>query len=282
MAKENEPVNPLDSLYEIVNDLWGRIGTQAATLNSTTGSVSPEALAAQAESIKSVLPEKTARPARPVWKVSGTGLPTEAGAAVSAAPQAAESKPAESKPEKAEPAGEPAAGESPQEPQENRIPFETFWRQADESVDWTDVLLQPEPQDKGEDAVRWIYLHSRAPRVLSGDLDAYREVLQFADPMSDLIPWTKRVTVSADSPDHAKVNFSPLPDHEDDPRALAALCLRCARDVLALLPVREVTVTARNGNKTLLRVNYPRERLRRVRFGFIDPLELARELGADC
>lgn len=39
---------------------------------------------------------------------------------------------------------------------------------------------------------------------------------------------------------------------------------------MALLPVRAVTVEARDGERTLLTVPFERAELQRVRFGFID------------
>ena len=46
---------------------------------------------------------------------------------------------------------------------------------------------------------------------------------------------------------------------------------------MALLPVSRVTVHARQDENPLLDVTYPRETLQRVRFSFVDPVDLTKE-----
>ncbi len=173
------------------------------------------------------------------------------------------------------PADSAAASEKPSAP-----PFEEFWRRADERVDWTELLHRTVPEAGGMPAERWAYLRERAEAVLAGDLTAYAEVLRHCDPLSDLRPYAGEVTVSAPDADRAVVTFTAHPaEGVDAERLLAGLALRCARDVLALLPVVQVEVTGRLDSGEALSVIYPYASLRKAAFGFIDPADYARELG---
>lgn len=172
----------------------------------------------------------------------------------------------------------PAAPPKPVPP-----PFEEYWRRADERVEWTQALMSPVSPDGLTDPRLWRFLHDHAERVLRGDTAAYAEVLRHVDPLADLKPYAGSVTVSASDSDHVKVNFTARPDLLTDTvnarRLLAGLALRCARDVLALLPVNAVAVEGRLPEGDSLSVEYQRDPLRKARFGFIDPVDFAVEQG---
>ncbi len=209
--------NPLDMLYQIVNDLWPAGGTVPAPAQSAGSEAKTEAQ-----------PQQTA----------------------------------------------PAAAKPPEAP-----PFEEFWRRADERVDWTEALLHEKPGSFHPFPELWAAFHRFAPKVLEGDLGAYAEVLRLANPLSDLKPYAERFTVSAPDADTAEVSFDALPCGVEDKRLLAGLALRCARDVLALLPVKAVTVHGRLPGGVSLDVTYPYLSLRKAQFGFIDPVSYAEEMG---
>ncbi len=158
-------------------------------------------------------------------------------------------------------------------------PFEEYWRRADERVEWTEALLNPESHDGLTDPERWRFLHEKAERVLAGDTQAYAEVLQTVDPLADLKPFAQSVTVSAADSDTVRVAFTALEAQTDARRLLAGLALRCARDVLALLPVSAVEVEGRIPEGLTLTVTFQRDPLRKARFGFLDPVEFAEEQG---
>lgn len=59
----------------------------------------------------------------------------------------------------------PAAPAQPEtvEPTAPQLPpFESFWRTADDSVDWTDALLRREPNDGLTDPELWHFYHEQA------------------------------------------------------------------------------------------------------------------------
>ena len=223
MADNDQAQNPLDMLYQIVNDLWPG--------------------------------EAAARPASPA-----------AGGKAPASPSAS-------------PAQKPAPEKAAETKAPGAPPFEEFWRRADERVDWTGVLLNARPTDDTLTPETWAAFHERAERVLEGDITAYAEVLQLSNPLSDLKPYAAHVSVTAQDADTAMVTFEALPCAVEEKRLLAGLALRCARDVLALLPVKAVSVRGTLPGGAALEVTYPYLSLRKVQFSFIDPVLYAEEMG---
>ena len=57
--------------------------------------------------------------------------------------------------------------------------------------------------------------------------------------------------------------------------------LRIARDLLACLPVEEVSVTGEDEGATVFNATYTRQQLLHRNFVFTDPVALAKECGAE-
>lgn len=164
-------------------------------------------------------------------------------------------------------------------------PFEQLWKTADDTVDWTDALAHAKPTDGLTSENLWSFFHQHAAKVLQGDTAAYVEVLQAANPLGDLAPYAKSFDVETVSADHLAVHFKAHPaylnkDEAEIRRYLCAVSLRAARDLMALLPVREVTVTSQQEDTTLMQVTFDRGELQKVRFSFIDPVAFVGQCGA--
>ncbi|MBE5803932.1 MAG: hypothetical protein E7316_05410 [Clostridiales bacterium] len=165
-------------------------------------------------------------------------------------------------------------------------PFEQLWKTADDAVDWTDALAHDKPTDGLTSAHLWAFFHQHAEKVLQGDTAAYVEVLKAANPLGDLTSYAKAFDVETASADRLVARFQPNPAYLDkeEPeirRYLCAVALRVARDLMALLPVREVEVQALRGESTLLQVVFDRGELQKVRFSFIDPVTFVAGCGAE-
>ncbi len=160
---------------------------------------------------------------------------------------------------------------------ENALPsFETLWKTADESIDWTDVLVSPIPTDGFTGQARWDFLRSQVESVLSGDTRAYTKVLQEVRPLDDLKGYAHKIRVTCPHADRAVVSFEAM--MEDAAQAeeayetyLCGIGIRCARDMFAVLPVSEVEISGRDSRGERLHVVFTRASLRGVRFGFIVP-----------
>ena len=163
-----------------------------------------------------------------------------------------------------------------------QISLDTLWMAADETVDWTEALSHDIPPDRLTSPSLWKFFHDRAEKVLRGDVHAYAEVLRRLNPLGDLVAYADDLKMRVPSPDRAEGEFTCSGEllEERGQKYLCAMGLRIARDLLAALPVREVGVTAYNEGKLLMEVTYPREKLRRRNYLFMDPIAVAEECGA--
>jgi len=157
-------------------------------------------------------------------------------------------------------------------------PFEQWWQTADETVDWTQALYHEKPADHLTAPQLWQFFHQEAEKVLQGDTAAYAHVLQTAKPLADLTPYVEGYTVQVESADKLAVHVTPLPTLTDR-RSVAAIALRAARDLMALLPVCQVAVEATCREKVCLNVCYERTELQKVRFAFINPVDFTLACG---
>lgn len=188
----------------------------------------------------------------------------------------------------ASPEAQPEAPQTPAQPvyQSSFPPFEQLWKTADDTVDWTDALAHDKPTDGLTSENLWAFFHRHAERVLQGDVTAYVEVLQAANPLGDIAPYGKAFDVETESADRLNVSFQASPAYlnkkeSEVRRYLCGVALRAARDLMALLPVQEVAVTALHEGATLLTVVFDRSELQRVKFSFIDPVAFVTGCGAE-
>ena len=160
-------------------------------------------------------------------------------------------------------------------------PFVNLWRTADETIDWTDILVSPTPTDGLTPPDRWSLYHQHAAAVLRGDTAAYLSVLQAVNPMEDLMPYVAAMDVSTISADILQASFTVRDDlmAEDAQQYMAGMALRIARDLFAALPVLQVEVAALQHKNRLLTVTFTRTEMNKVRFAFIDPVEFVKNCG---
>ena len=160
-------------------------------------------------------------------------------------------------------------------------PFRDLWKTADETLDWTDILISPTPTDGLTPPDKWAVYHQHAEGVLKGDVAAYLAVLQYENPMADLTPYVAALDVTTLDADTLRASFAVRPDlmHKNTAQYLSGMALRIARDLFAALPVLTVEVQAAQAESPLLTVSFTRAQMNRVRFAFIDPVEFVRACG---
>ena len=170
-------------------------------------------------------------------------------------------------------ADEPVPAKQPALP-----PFCQMWKTADETIDWTDILVSPTPTDGLTPPDKWALYHRHAAAVLKGDTAAYLAVLQAENPMADLTPYVAALDVATVDADTLRATFAPRADLQGN-EYLCGMALRIARDLFAALPGLTVEVTAVQDETTLLTVTFTRAQMNKVRFAFIDPVEFVLECG---
>lgn len=181
----------------------------------------------------------------------------------------------------------PAASEPKEtprpEPEKPKDDIQAIWKTADETIDWTDALAHNTPTDGLTGPRMWAFYHKHAQKVLDGDLDAYTEVLQKANPLGELTGYAENITMRAPSADRLESCFVCKKEQLEKNRKLylSAMGLRIARDLLACLPVEEIAVTGEDDGMVIFSATYSRQQLLHRNFVFTDPVALARECGAE-
>ena len=161
--------------------------------------------------------------------------------------------------------------------------IQNIWKTADETIDWTDALAHSTPTDGLTGPRLWAFYHKNAQKVLEGDLNAYTEVLQKANPLGELTEFAENITMRAPSPERLESAFICKKEQLEKNRKLylSAMGLRIARDLLACLPVEEVIVTGEDEGTAVFSATYTRQQLLHRNFVFTDPVALAKECGAE-
>ncbi len=201
-----------------------------------------------------------------LWTESGTGaVPAPADAPVPARKSATAGK------AEAAPAAAP----------EQRKTSRGLWKSADVTVDWTDALIHDRPSDGLTPQKVWGLYHRLAPKVLSGDLDAYAEVLTTTNPLGELTEYVSGMVIRTPDPDRLECRFECREDYlkEEGEVYLAGLSLRVARDLLAALPVSQVYVEGNRNGARKVGVTYSREKLQKKNPVFLDPVAFTKECG---
>ncbi len=165
------------------------------------------------------------------------------------------------------------------------VALKSVHKTSDDSIDWTEVLVSPVPPDDSYNREMWQYYHGMAGRILSGDVDAYLQLIYEVNPLDDLLPYGGDFEFGTDQPWKMEVEFNVNASGMSDMRSrmsrteynlllqdyICSVCIRIARDMFALLPVTNTIVHAVLGGKTVVSVDFDRATLSRVKFGYIDP-----------
>ena len=151
---------------------------------------------------------------------------------------------------------------------------------TDDVVDWTEIMISPCPPDSSYDADLWKYFHDVSAKVLSGDIDAYLQVINDINPLNDLLDYGTGFEFGTDSPLKMEVEFQINSNNVDMPENspeyqdyVCSVAIRVARDIFALLPVQNVVVHATNDDIDILSVLFDKKTFSALRFNFIDPSE---------
>lgn len=163
--------------------------------------------------------------------------------------------------------------------------LKSIHKASDDSIDWTEVLVSPLAPDETYNQQMWSYYHSIAPKVLAGDIDAYLQLIYEVNPLDDLLAYGSNYEFGTD--DHKKivvefnVNTNALSEAKQKlsnteynlllQDYVCSVCIRIARDMFALLPVRNTIVHSVLNGQTVVSVDFDRQSLSKVKFGYIDP-----------
>lgn len=153
---------------------------------------------------------------------------------------------------------------------------------CDEPVEWTEIISGASVDDLLMDQAKYAYCRTVAPRILSGDIDAYLEVIEEIRPVDDLLLYGGDFEFGTDKPSYIEVEFSAKPENlvpngtSDSmlEEFLCAVSIRVARDIMALLPVSNVLVHATIESDTVLSVLFTKNDLLKARLKAEDAREI--------
>lgn len=163
--------------------------------------------------------------------------------------------------------------------------LKSIHKTADDTIDWTEILVSPTAPDDSYNQQMWSYYYSVAPNVLNGSIDTYLQLIYEVNPLDDLLDYGTNFEFGTDDPDKIEVEYTVNTDVLSQARRtmnrqdyhdlledfVCSLSIRIARDMFALLPVNYTVVHAVVDNQTVLLVDFDRGALSRIKFGYIDP-----------
>ena len=163
--------------------------------------------------------------------------------------------------------------------------LKSIHKSSDDSIDWTEILVSPIAPDDTYNQRMWSYYHSVAAKVLAGDIDTYLQLIYEINPLNDLLMYGGNFEFGTDDSKKIEVEFNINEDALSKAKHqlsnteynlllqdyVCSVCIRVARDMLALLPIRNVIVHAVSNENTILSVDFDRQTLSTVKFGYIDP-----------
>lgn len=162
---------------------------------------------------------------------------------------------------------------------------------CDELIDWTEVLVSKNPSDVGLTKQQWDYYHSQAGKVLNGDIETFLKVITEVNPLDDLLQYSFNFEFGTDDPNKIEVELILQPDlilkikeqmiSENDTKLLqeciCSLCIRVARDMISLLPVKYVVIhivdKEENNERTILSAACDRHIMNYMNFNFINTID---------
>ena len=144
----------------------------------------------------------------------------------------------------------------------------------DAPVDWTELIAGATADDLLMDQTVHTYCAQMAPRILSGDIDAYLEVIERMRPVDDLALYSGDFEFGTDKPSYIEVEFAVSPERvlQDDAsdalleEFISGVAVRVARDLFALLPVVKVLVHVEIKGSTVLSVAFSKNQLCNTNF----------------
>ena len=160
---------------------------------------------------------------------------------------------------------------------------------SDERINWKKISESISPEETGYSEETWEYLHEAAPDILKGDIDAYLQVIYDVNPLDDLLAYGSNFEFGTDNPSKIEVEFvindaalqaaSQKLSERDYNNLLqdfvCSMTIRIARDMFALLPVKDAIVHVVLADETIFSVDYDEASLSKINFSYIDPSNTA-------
>lgn len=145
---------------------------------------------------------------------------------------------------------------------------------CDDSIEWTEIISGTNNEELYMDKDIWEYCRGIAGKILSGNIDAYYEVIEELRPVDDLLLYGCDFEFGTDRPNYIEVEFRAKPEYvlengvHDEllEEFVCGTSIRVARDLLALLPISKVIVHTHIDDRDVLSVLFTRQGLININF----------------
>ena len=169
--------------------------------------------------------------------------------------------------------------------------LKSIHKTADDTIDWTEILVSPTAPDDSYNQQMWDYYYSVAPDVLSGDIDTYLQLIYEVNPLDDLLEYGTNFEFGTDDSNVMEVEYTVNTDVLSHARQtmgrqeyndllqdfVCSLSIRIARDLFALLPINHAIIHTVMDNQMIMTIDFDRQNLSKVKFGFIDPSDTVKK-----
>lgn len=131
--------------------------------------------------------------------------------------------------------------------------LKSIHKASDDSIDWTEVLVSPTAPDETYNQQMWSYYHSVASKILTGDIDTYLQLIYEVNPLDDLLMYGSNYEFGTDDAKKIEVEYNVNINALSEAKRkmseteynyflqdyVCSVCIRIARDMFALLPIKK-------------------------------------------
>ena len=152
--------------------------------------------------------------------------------------------------------------------------IKNLYQNSDATIEWTELFAGATADDLLMGSSIHQYCTQIAPRILSGDIDAYLDAIEKLRPVDDLALFCGDFEFGTDKPTYIEVEFAAKSEqflqngHSDSiiEEFIASISIRVAKDLCALLPISKVLMHVSLNSRTVASVLFIRNQLARTNF----------------
>lgn len=153
---------------------------------------------------------------------------------------------------------------------------------SDDPVEWTELIAGATAEDLFMDFDKFKICRSIAKDILSGNIDAYLDIIEKIRPIDDLLLYCGDFEFRTDSASYMEVEFCAKPEivltngMNDNllQEFLGAVSIRVARNLIALLPISKVLLHVTIHERTVLSIIFERNILLSINYKFQTALSI--------
>lgn len=147
-------------------------------------------------------------------------------------------------------------------------------KKTDIFIDWSEIAISYSNDEVLLDKDLWEFCKNKADDVLEGNIDAYLDVIEFVNPLDELVQYAGDFEFGTDNPDIMHVEIKIL--LEDDSSLIqnkelfkeyvSTISVKVAKDLLSLLPITFVHIKTLYKNDMILNFEVDRKKISKINY----------------